>query len=95
MPPGSYLALSSLRMPGRELPDLRAATVEGEKLLVGTLGSGRWRETEEIRGWFGDWELVEPGLVSIVEWRPAPGTRIERDENYHSFFGGVARKPAQ
>jgi hypothetical protein len=94
MPPGSYLALSSLRMPGHELPDLRIVTVEGEKLLVGTLGSGRWRETEEIRGWFGDWEFVEPGLVSIVEWRPAPGTHIEKDENYHSFFGGVARKPA-
>jgi S-adenosyl methyltransferase len=94
MPPGSYLALSSFRMPGEELPELRDVTVVGEKLLVGTLGSGRWRETEEIRGWFGDWELLEPGLVSIVEWRPEPGTRIVQDENYHSFFGGVARKPA-
>jgi len=95
MPPGSYMALSSFRMPGHELPDLRVATVEGEKLLVGTLGSGRWRETEELRGWFGDWELLEPGLVSIVEWRPEPGTHIERDENYHSFFGGVAKKPVR
>jgi S-adenosyl methyltransferase len=93
MPPGSYLALSSFRMPGRELPALRAATLEGEKLLVGTLGSGRWRETEEILGWFGDWELLEPGFVSIAEWRPALGTRNGREENYHSFFGGVARKP--
>jgi S-adenosyl methyltransferase len=95
MPPGSYMALSSFRMPGRDLPELRAATVVGEELLVGTLGSGRWRETEELRGWFGDWEILEPGLVSIVEWRPEPGTRIEQDENYHSFWGGVARKPAR
>ena len=95
MPDGSYLALSSLRLPGPELPALRAVTIEGEKLLVGTLGSGRWREDEEILTWFGDWELLEPGLVSILDWRPAPGTFIERDENYHSFFGGVARKPAR
>jgi hypothetical protein len=93
MPPGSYLALSSFRMPGRELSELRAATIEGEKLLVGTLGSGRWREYEEILSWFGDWELLEPGLVPLPDWRPLPDTIIEQDENYHSFCGGVARKP--
>lgn len=93
MPAGSYLALSSFRMPGPELPELRAVTIEGEKLLADTLGSGRWREDEEILSWFGDWELLEPGLVSILEWRPPPGTHIVRDELYHSFCGGVARKP--
>lgn len=92
MPPGSYLAISSFRMPGPELPELRAATIEGEKLLTGTLGTGRWREDEEILTWFGDWELVEPGLVSLAEWRPAVTGRSKQDEVYHSFFGGVARK---
>jgi hypothetical protein len=92
MPPASYLAISSFRMPGPELPELRAQTIEGEKLLVGTLGSGRWREDEEIITWFGDWELLEPGWVSLAEWRPAVHGRIRRDEVYHSFFGGVARK---
>lgn len=93
MPPGSYLALSSFHMPGPELPELRALTIESEKLLVGTLGSGRWREGEEIRSWFGDWELLEPGLVPLPDWRPSPGIEVERDEFYHGFFGGVARKP--
>jgi hypothetical protein len=37
-----------LRMPGPELPELRAATIEGERLLIGKLRSGRWREDEEI-----------------------------------------------
>jgi hypothetical protein len=92
MPPGSYLAISSFRMPGPELPELRAATIEGEKLLAGKLGSGRWREDEEIRTWFGDWELLEPGWVSLAEWRPVIPGRIPQDEVYHSFFGGVARK---
>jgi hypothetical protein len=94
MPPGSYLALSSFSMPGPELPVFRTRTIEGEKLLVGTLGSGRWREDEEIRSWFGDWELLEPGLVPLQDWRPLPGAVIERDEYHYSFSGGVARKPA-
>jgi SAM-dependent methyltransferase len=95
MPPGSYMAISSFRMPGPELPELRAATVQGEKLHVGTLGSGRWREDEEILSWFGDWELLSPGLVPLLEWRPSPGQPIACDELYHSFFGGVAKKPAK
>jgi S-adenosyl methyltransferase len=93
MPPGSYLALSSFHMPGPELPELRALTIESEKLLLGTLGSGRWRESEEIQSWFGDWELLEPGVVPLPDWRPEPGVQVLRDEFYHGFFGGVARKP--
>jgi S-adenosyl methyltransferase len=92
MPPGSYLAISSLRLPGHDLPELRALTIEGEKLLADGLGSGRWREDDEIRAWFGDWELLPPGLVSLAEWRPDTPATIEHDENYHSFLGGVARK---
>ena len=95
MPPGSYLALSSFRLPGPELPELRAAGIAGEKLLAGTLGSGRWREDAEIRSWFGDWELLEPGLVSLAEWRPLPGAIIARDGYRHGFYGGVARKPGR
>jgi hypothetical protein len=92
MPSGSYLAISSFRLPGPELPELRAVTIEGEKLLAGTLGSGRWREEEEILSWFGDWELIEPGLVPLLEWRPSVQGCIPHDELYHSFYGGVARK---
>jgi S-adenosyl methyltransferase len=92
MPSGSYLAMSSFRMPGPELPELRAATIEGERLLAKDLGSGRWREDEELVTWFGDWELLQPGWVSMAEWRPPTNDPIEQDEVYHSFFGGVALK---
>ena len=92
MPPGSYLAISSFRMAGPEFPELRARTMASEKLLKGQLGSGRWREHEEILTWFGDWELLEPGLVSAVDWRPVfPGQSV-RDPGYQTFAGGVARK---
>jgi hypothetical protein len=92
MPAGSYLAISSFRMPGADAPELRAVTVENEKIATQGFGSARWREEEDIRGWFGDWAMVRPGLVSLADWRPDEQTRTERDEIYHSFFGGVARK---
>ena len=92
MPSGSYLAISSLRMPGPEVPELRAKTFEADRLFRDNLGSGRWREDEEILTWFGDWELLPPGLVPIVEWRPPAKDLIEHDELYHGFSGGLARK---
>ena len=92
MPAGSYLAISSFRMPGAEASELQAVTAANEKIAAEGFGSARWREEEEIRGWFGDWELVPPGLVPLADWRPDERTRTERDEVYHSFFGGVARK---
>jgi hypothetical protein len=92
MPGGSYLAISSLRLPGPDLPELRAVTIQNEALLTGTLGSGRWRDDSDILSWFGDWEMIEPGLVPLADWpSPDPG-----DDHfpftYHSFSGGLARK---
>ncbi len=92
MPAGSYLAISSFRMPGAEASELQAVTVENEQVAAEGFGAARWREEREIRGWFGDWELVSPGLVPLADWRPDEQTRTERDEVYHSFYGGVARK---
>ena len=93
MPRGSYLAISSLRLPGPDLPELRAFTIQGEKLHAWTLGSGWWREDDEILSWFGDWELADPGLVPIVDWRPQAGDTMPAPEVRESFSGGVARKP--
>jgi hypothetical protein len=92
LPSGSYLAISSLRLPGFDQPELRATTIEGEKLMTGTLGSGRWRDDEEILTWFGEWELLEPGLVPLSDWRPESWSQSAYREIYHSFSGGVARK---
>jgi hypothetical protein len=92
MPSGSYVALSSLRLPGPELPELRAITIEGEKLHTGTLGAWRWREDSEILSWFGDWELIPPGLVPLADWRSPVTGQVPHPEIRHSFSGGVARK---
>ena len=92
MPSGSYVAISSLRLPGPELPEQRAVTIEGEKVMTGPMGSMRWREDSEIASWFGDWELVSPGLVPLGDWRPPAAGHVPYPEIQHSFSGGVARK---
>lgn len=92
MPSGSFLAISSLRMPGPDLPELRATTIEGERLMAGPLGGMRWREDSEIRAWFGDWELISPGLVPLGDWHPAEAGHVPYPELQHSFSGAVARK---
>jgi hypothetical protein len=92
MPPGSYLAISSFRLPGPEHGDLREKTLRVEKLLNENLGTGRWREDTEILGWFGDWELLDPGLVPLAEWRPVLHGPARKDDTYYTFCGGLARK---
>jgi hypothetical protein len=91
--PGSYLAISSFRMPGPEHPEDAAKTAAMEKLFNEKLGTGRWRDHDEILAWFGDWEMLEPGLVPLPEWRPAVRGSTRRNATYHGFVGGVARKP--
>jgi S-adenosyl methyltransferase len=91
MPSGSYLAISSLRLPGPEVPEQRAVTLEGEKVHNGPLGAVRWREDDEIRSWFGDWELISPGLVPLGDWRPPVRGHTPYAEIQNSFSGGVAK----
>ena len=91
--PGSYLAISSFRMPGPEHPDDAARTAEMEKLFNEKLGTGRWRDHDEILAWFGDREVLEPGLVPLPEWRPVVRGSQKRNATYYGFVGGVARKP--
>jgi hypothetical protein len=90
--PGSYLAISSVRMPGPEHPEDAEKAQAVQELFDETLGTGRWREDGEILAWFGDWELLEPGLVPLPEWRPDTAGPAKRDSTYHGFVGGVARK---
>ena len=91
--PGSYLAISSFRMPGPGHPQDAARTRQVQELFNARLGTGRWREHEEILQWFGDWELLEPGLVPLPEWRPDIAGQAARNSTYYGFVGGVARKP--
>ncbi|WP_300609388.1 SAM-dependent methyltransferase [Trebonia sp.] len=90
--PGSHLAISSFRMPGQEHPEDHAKACAVQDLFGDTLGTGIWREDREILGWFGDWALIEPGLVPLPEWRPDSAAPPARDSTYYGFVGGVAAK---
>src|SRR5512142_298485 len=68
--PGSYLAISHFHDPAGAAPEVSEGVRRYERIFNERFGTGRWRVTGEIRSYFGDFALVEPGLVSIYDWRP-------------------------
>jgi SAM-dependent methyltransferase len=81
--PGSYLALTHLT------DDFDDATseeiIEKLKKSQNTVMS---RNKAEIQAFFGDFELVEPGLVATSQWRP----ERDADDDNDGLYAGVARK---
>ncbi|MCG5213918.1 SAM-dependent methyltransferase [Streptosporangium soli] len=90
--PGSHLAISHFHNPGALRPEVAAQAASAEKIFNETLGTGRWRSREEILAFFGDMDLLEPGLVPLPEWRPEDGHLSDQGITYHTFVGGLARK---
>jgi hypothetical protein len=93
LPSGSYLAIIHFWDPAEEHPHVSEKVHEAEKLFNETMGTGRWRRREEIQAYFGDFEMVEPGLVPLAEWRPDTEGAAEQTDSYYTMIGGVARKP--
>ncbi|WP_324195823.1 SAM-dependent methyltransferase [Nocardia cyriacigeorgica] len=92
IPPGSYVAITHFWNPNdsSELAEL-AWRVEHRFVEMG-LGSGWYRVREEIASYFGDLELVAPGLVELDQWWPmGPPPRAPYPEE-RLMLGGVARK---
>ncbi|SEG80612.1 S-adenosyl methyltransferase [Thermomonospora echinospora] len=84
--PGSFLALTHASADG--MPELVARVVEVYKR---TNAPGTPRTAEQVTGMFGDFELLEPGLVWAPLWRPdRPVSREEAVRTW--FYAGVARK---
>ncbi|MFJ2031754.1 SAM-dependent methyltransferase [Streptosporangium sp. NPDC087985] len=91
--PGSYVAVSHFHNPGAARPEAAEQAASAEKLFNENLGTGRWRTREEILAYFGTFEVLEPGLVPLAEWRPDSDDHAERGITYYTYVGGVARKP--
>ena len=81
--PGSYLALTHLTDDFAD--DTSEEIIEKLKESQNTVLS---RRRAEIQPFFGDFELVEPGLVATSQWRP----ERETDEENDGLYAGVARK---
>ncbi len=85
--PGSHLALTHASADG--IPDVVAKAVEVYKK---TSAPGTPRTHEQVMGLFGDFELLDPGLVWAPLWRPERPVSTEEALRIW-FYAGVGRKP--
>jgi len=85
MPSGSCLAITHPTAdfnPDEVGEAVAAATGAGMTLVA--------RTKEAVARFFGDWELLEPGLVPVSSWRP--DEPVDSPEAAY-YWAGVARKP--
>jgi len=86
VPADSYLGISHLTDDFRDMAELT-------ENMQRTQNAVRARTKDEVIGLFGDWELVEPGLVTTSQWRPDRETAPrEVAEKRDGLYAGVARK---
>jgi hypothetical protein len=86
LPSGSFLAVTH---PTQDFdPEAMAAAVaaasQGQVTLVP-------RTRAEVMRFFDGWELVEPGVVPVMAWRPDGPAPADPTSAY--YWAGVARKP--
>jgi hypothetical protein len=86
LPPGSHLALSHVTSTG--------TAPEWQDAVLGSWPPGPcarpvFRTADEISRVFGNWRLVEPGLVDIADWKPGSDKRY-RPAPTVRCLGGVA-----
>ncbi|MBB2910365.1 hypothetical protein FHS43_001628 [Streptosporangium becharense] len=85
MAPGSHLVISHVTSdpePGRTAGLAATSTRAGAPWVA--------RTRAEIMEFFGDFELVEPGLVTAPEWRPGIGGKVDPARMW--VLAGVGRK---
>ncbi|MBV8994841.1 MAG: SAM-dependent methyltransferase, partial [Pseudonocardiales bacterium] len=88
--PGSLLVLTH---GSDDLDDPAAREVAAN--YSATTSSAHLRSRDEILLFFGDFGLVEPGLVWVPQWRPDPDSHDIWDGNpaRSRYWAGIARKP--
>lgn len=90
MAPGSYLAVTHMT---DDIQEDKITAVAG--IVRENRGAGQVfpRTRAEIAALFGDFSLVEPGLVPTGTWRPGGGDDLAKDPEMNELsFAGVARK---
>lgn len=85
LPSGSVLALThpTADFAPEEVDRAVAAATDAGMTLVA-------RTRAEVQRFFGDWDMLDPGLVPVSGWRP--DEPVERPEAAY-YWAGVARKP--
>jgi len=86
LPSGSYFAISHH---GQEFnPEAMGANVAAAAQAGVTLVP---RVRAEVERFFDGWDLIEPGVVPLVTWRPVGDPPADPNAAY--LWAGVARKP--
>jgi hypothetical protein len=86
LPPGSYLVLSHATFDPLDPGTIAAMNAANE----GILPKFSPRPLDEVTKFFDGLEVLEPGIVSLADWRPGPGPRATPAET--TGYGAVARK---
>ncbi|HTX86177.1 MAG TPA: SAM-dependent methyltransferase [Streptosporangiaceae bacterium] len=86
VPSGSYLVLSH---PASDVQTEKVAEVARRYNASVVTGQTR-RSVTEVAGFFGDWEILEPGVTQTPLWRPDAPTPVTGNV---PMWAGVARKP--
>jgi SAM-dependent methyltransferase len=85
--PGSHLVISHTTDEGRRTTGARV-----KELYRSTADPIHFRSRAEIEDLFTGWDLVEPGVVWVPEWRPQRPEQVGEDPTASTILGGVARK---
>lgn len=88
LPPGSMLALSHAALEGR--PDQAGPHQE---LYARTPNPLTMRSRKQITAFFDGFELVEPGVVYLPEWRPEVPESVGPHPERMTGLAGVGRRP--
>ncbi|GAA4836052.1 SAM-dependent methyltransferase [Saccharopolyspora rosea] len=90
LPSGSFLAMSHLTVDGVTAEMLEQGRIL-EQLYANTPNPGYFRDRAEFAALLDGYELVEPGLVWVPEWRPDQQESIEPAAS--ATLAAVGRKP--
>lgn len=85
--PGSHLALTHIT------DDIRADEMAATAAIMSQSGDPVVnRSYDAIVGMFGDFELLEPGLVPTSQWRPDPANPPAADDPVPPIYAGIGVK---
>jgi hypothetical protein len=94
MPAGSFLALTHFMDPEDSGKGTALARfIEEVFTRDDSMGSGYFRSRAEIEAYFGDLEMVSPGVARLNDWWPDGPALRPRTVEDDVCVGGVARKP--
>jgi S-adenosyl methyltransferase len=86
VPSGSHLVISH---PASDVQTEKVAEVARRYNASVVTGQTR-RSVDEVAAFFGDWEILEPGITQTPQWRPDAPASVTGPV---PMWAGVARKP--